>query len=586
MIDTDNPAALRSGKFDAGCDAITEFLRDALGAVSHLSPDELKVYGDAGHRFLQGWEFACDFDGAPIGIRVLVDQDFPFSAPRIGLAEPGSIDGAHIETGSLFCLPQGQTVAWDRPADALAVLLRQANDIIAKALNPETEREETRREFIAYWVRDNAGSLATSYIAPTGRSHKIFRIDDGTRSIRLFDNRADAQSFFQTGGKKLRPIQFGKPAYLVWLRRPPAMNEIPATIGDLVRLLLQDPIEGLDELTALVSKDRLTLILGLSDSDGHGFFGVELPKLTFQHDAPVKLPFVSARDRDQMLTRLRVRRADPEWVFGRDGNPHVTALRAARVALIGAGSLGSYLAQQLASAGVGTITIVDPEVLVFENTSRHILGAEAVGAPKAEALALRLQRQFRTSIITGTNARWQDWVETARDDLGDYDLILCSIGDWPQEVHLADFFQNNRTDSALLYAWLEPHAVASQAVILLGTSPCFCCGFDTKAEAARRMSDWDAATRRAVPLCGGQYQPYGAGALSGHAAAIAEFALRHLTGDIDGPAHLLRSAGDPAALGGRWQDWWIEECGGGDLNYRSRVLPWPKRDNCPMCGGV
>ena len=586
MIDTDNPAALRSEKFEAGCDAIAAFLGDALGAVALLSPDELKNYGDIGHRFLRGWTFVCDFDGASIGIRVLVDQDFPFSAPRIGLAEPGAIDGAHIETGSLFCLPQGQIVAWDRPADALAILLRQANDIIAKALNPEAEREETRREFIAYWVRGNTGSLATSYVAPTGRSHKIFRFDDETRRIRLFDNRADAQAFFETGGKKLKAVQFGKPAYLVWLQRPPAMHEIPATIGDLIRLLLQDPIEGLDDLAALVSKERVTLILGLSDADGHGFVGAELPKLTFQHDAPVKLPFVSARDRDQPLTRLRVRRADPEWVFGRDGNPHVAALQAARVALIGAGSLGSYLAQQLASAGVGLITIVDPEILLFENTSRHILGAEGVGAPKAEALALRLQRQFRTSIITGTTARWQDWVEAEQEKPGDYDLILCSIGDWPQEVHLADFFRSSKTDAALLYAWLEPHAVASQAVLLRGSSPCFCCGFDTKAEAARRMSDWDTATRRSIPLCGGQYQPYGAGALSGHAAAIAEFALRHLTGEIEGPAHLLRSAGDPVALGGRWQDWWAKECGGADLDYRSRVLPWPKQDNCPMCGGT
>src|SRR5690606_29865453 len=144
-------------------------------------------------------------------------------------------------------------------------------------------------------------------------------------------------------------------------------------------------------------------ILGFSDADGRVFIGVELPKLTYQRDVPVKLQFVVARDRAQALTQLRIRRADPEWVFGRDGNPHVSRLQAARIALIGAGSLGSYLAQQLASAGVGSITIIDPEALAFENISRHLLGSEFVGASKAEAVALRLQRQFRTSKIVGVD---------------------------------------------------------------------------------------------------------------------------------------------------------------------------------------
>jgi len=584
MIDTVRPTALRSGKFATSCDAVSEFLANTLGVVTAVSPEGLASYKDAGHQFLRGWEFGCDFEGARLGLRVLVDQDFPFSAPRIGLAGPDTISGAHIEAGSLFCLPQGQIIAWDRPADALAILLRQAGEIISKALNPELEREETRREIIAYWTRENAGRLVTSYIAPEGRSRKIFRVDGEGRKIRLFDNRADAQAFFETGGKTLKSIQFGKPAFLLWLRRPPAMDELPETIGDLIRLLVQEPVENLDDLAMLTSKGRTTLILGFSDADGRGFIGVELPKLTYQRDVPVKLQFVVARDRAQALTQLRVRRADPEWVFGRDGNPHVSRLQAARIALIGAGSLGSYLAQQLASAGVGSITIIDPEALAFENISRHLLGSEFVGASKAEAVALRLQRQFRTSKIVGVDARWQDWVVSAREELSDYDMILCSIGDWPQEVHLTDFFQSNGSNVALFYAWLEPHAIAGQAVLLPAASPCFCCGFDTKANAHRQMSEWDEPTSRAIPLCGGQYQPYGIGALSGHAAAIAGFALRYLSGEIGEPAHFLRSAGDPTPLGGRWRDWWSKECGETDLNYRVRTLPWRKQPDCPMCG--
>src|SRR3546814_7044755 len=109
--------------------------------------------------------------------------------------------------------------------------------------------------------------------------------------------------------------------------------------------------------------------------------------------------------------------------------------------------------------------------------------------------------------------------------------------------------------------------------MLRGPNPCLCCGFDTQAELDRRMSDWPRPTRREVPLCGGHYQPYGAAALSGHAAAISDAAIKILLGRIEAPAHLLRSAGDPASFGGGWRDWWHEACGGQEADYRDGKSP-------------
>jgi hypothetical protein len=575
---------LTSSRFDSASDAVEHFLGESLGAgaLAEVPEDAIEAYRDLGCPFVKGWGFQCDFDGAIIGLRVLLGEDFPFGVPRIGIAEPHEVRGAHIERGSLLCLPPGQVVAWDRPADALGELLAQAEDVIASALAGDGGAEDTRREIIAYWARDPTHRTVGGFLDPARGSRRIFRFDHG-KCIQLFDNRGSAKDFIESGGGELKPTQFGKAAYLVRLIHPPRVTDLPKDVGDLARLLLDQGDADLDQLARLLAQEKVTVVLAFADENGHGFIGVEVPKLGYQRGAPVLLPFITAHDKEKPIGRLRILRGDADWVFGRDGNPDVAALQTKSVILIGAGSLGSYVAQQLASSGVGAIKIVDPEILMFENISRHILGAEAIGAFKAEALALRLQRQFRTSVIRGRAIRWQEWIASEANALRDADLVVTTIGDWAQEVHLADYLQSNPGDAAAMFAWLEPHAIAAHAVMLHGSRPCFCCGFDTQAELERRMSDWYQPTRREVPLCGGHYQPYGAAALSGHAAAISDAAIKFLLGRIEAPAHLLRSAGDPTPLGGSWRDWWREKCGGQDADFRQMLLPWPHNEACPMC---
>jgi molybdopterin/thiamine biosynthesis adenylyltransferase len=66
-------------------------------------------------------------------------------------------------------------------------------------------------------------------------------------------------------------------------------------------------------------------------------------------------------------------------------------LKAARVLLIGAGGLGSPAALYLAAAGVGTIGLVDFDVVDRTNLQRQVLhGTAAIGRPKLDSAAARL----------------------------------------------------------------------------------------------------------------------------------------------------------------------------------------------------
>src|SRR5919205_1870294 len=66
-------------------------------------------------------------------------------------------------------------------------------------------------------------------------------------------------------------------------------------------------------------------------------------------------------------------------------------LLAARVLMIGAGGLGSPAGMYLAAAGVGTLGIVDYDVVDLSNLHRQIIhGHKNLGRPKVESVAERL----------------------------------------------------------------------------------------------------------------------------------------------------------------------------------------------------
>lgn len=67
-------------------------------------------------------------------------------------------------------------------------------------------------------------------------------------------------------------------------------------------------------------------------------------------------------------------------------------LKAARVLIIGIGGLGHPVAQYLAAAGIGTLGLVDNDVVTASNLQRQILFTEAdIGKPKTAIAAARLR---------------------------------------------------------------------------------------------------------------------------------------------------------------------------------------------------
>ncbi len=88
---------------------------------------------------------------------------------------------------------------------------------------------------------------------------------------------------------------------------------------------------------------------------------------------------------DLDFSEEEIRRYSRHILLPEVGGTGQARLKAARVLVIGAGGLGSPVALYLAAAGVGTIGIVDDDLVEISNLQRQIAHTTArIGAPKAE----------------------------------------------------------------------------------------------------------------------------------------------------------------------------------------------------------
>ncbi|NJL13654.1 MAG: molybdopterin-synthase adenylyltransferase MoeB [Microscillaceae bacterium] len=112
-------------------------------------------------------------------------------------------------------------------------------------------------------------------------------------------------------------------------------------------------------------------------------------------------------------------------------------LKAARVLVVGSGGLGSPLLLYLAAAGVGTLGIVDFDVVDESNLQRQVLfGREDVGRPKVEAARDRLQSlNPHIQILTYNTPLTSD---NALDIIKDFDVVADGTDNFPTRYLVND----------------------------------------------------------------------------------------------------------------------------------------------------
>ncbi|BDO43021.1 HesA/MoeB/ThiF family protein [Cellulomonas sp. NTE-D12] len=136
---------------------------------------------------------------------------------------------------------------------------------------------------------------------------------------------------------------------------------------------------------------------------------------------PVALPPLVAPG--PPLAESEARRTARQTLLPELGELGQRRLAAARVLVIGAGGLGAPALLYLAAAGVGTIGIVDDDVVALTDLHRQVIHATAaVGEPKVDSAARRLT-ELAPDLVVEPHRLWLD-ESNAATVLQGYDLVL------------------------------------------------------------------------------------------------------------------------------------------------------------------
>lgn len=157
-------------------------------------------------------------------------------------------------------------------------------------------------------------------------------------------------------------------------------------------------------------------------------------------------------------------------------------LAAARVALIGAGGLGSPAALYLAAAGVGTLTLVDDDKVEKSNLQRQVLHADTrIGMPKTDSAALTLTGLNPRVKVQPRNERLR--ASNVEALIGDHDVVIDGADNFPTR-YLLDA-ATRRLNLPLVYGAV--HRFTGQVSVFdprRAESPCYRCLFPEPPAAA------------------------------------------------------------------------------------------------------
>ena len=145
-----------------------------------------------------------------------------------------------------------------------------------------------------------------------------------------------------------------------------------------------------------------------------------LSKLRLRADQRAVPPATISPDK---FTETELDRYARHVVLREIGGPGQKALKNAKVLVVGAGGLGSPALQYLAAAGVGTIGVIDDDVVENANLQRQIIHTDdRIGVPKVQSAfeAMTAQNPFVT--VHPYNRRLTP--ENVKMIFTDYDLIL------------------------------------------------------------------------------------------------------------------------------------------------------------------
>ena len=500
-------------------------IRDTLLDLQTVSNITIHADKHVGRRTYQ-YAFNCDLliRGAAIPVILCVPDDWDRELIHIYIKNPKNVPFMpHIEKDGKLCLFDLEGVLVDLNFQGLlSQCVERAVEILEAGLYEDTD-EEFVREFSSYWsylpnllnMKVSFSKLQRSQIMkyiweiPCRRKKQSYAqyVSQYKNTCIYASNETDYFRLKNLKGQQQNGLYcyINASKFIV----PPDFRK-PLSIDYFNKLLsVMEPLNKSVEINKAIKSQLVVFNINQPN-------GAETCIAIYFKNGKLKNTidgrFKICESKKFFLSPIYVEREDKPFLIKRT-NENLYNNR--RILLIGCGSIGSYMCNELIKSGLEEITVVDMDILKAENIYRHLLGMEYVGQYKAEAICQYFGKNIPNLNMKPVAEDIREAVEEGSIDFSEFDLIVSAIGNHNVNRWINTEIKKREIDTTVVYEWNEPLDIGCHvAVISSRNIGCYECFFK-RSEYTGDLYDAVAYTEpgqnvtRNVSGCGGSYIPYG-----------------------------------------------------------------------------
>lgn len=407
-----------------------------------------------------------------LDLKIDFSNNFPLEFPLISI-ENAQRFYPHVDNSGKICLFDDSSllIQTDMPYQMLIDAFDRAVDILCINQESYKYKREVVQEFNAYWAEVSKMVLYTNLSSCKGKEYKNLLIVGAENRLLVSDNIIDSECLLKNNFGVSLDKKSNIDCLLIRLRSfciPPIQKTY--TWKWLRNFILKN-ITGsqkkafnffLDEMRTVLNQ-FLLLSIPLENQDIIASFHI------FCKNSQLKKVEKMA---NCTVTPVAARRIDYDFLLKRCGANINLAKKS--VLLLGCGSVGSYVANNLCQSGICKLDILDKDILSVENVYRHLLGFDVATKRrhKADLIKEFLEKQYSFIEIDSmnfTNRSVESFIQNVQR-LKNYDLIISALGEPTINLEINKILYDKNIHVPFVVCFNEPYGIGGHAIVINNSS--------------------------------------------------------------------------------------------------------------------
>ena len=440
-------------------DKLTEIL--SINNFNHIIIDEKQIVCE------------CVIEGHIITFQCILPSAFPYELPPVYIDKKCYEEIKplpHVDDKYYVCTFDKNVVIpnFMYPAEIILESLIQARKIIHDGIL-KINLNDFLEEFHAYWLIESQG-FAKSIVAVGDKPKKIRCYQHG-KVVYIADNKIDLDHFLENSGiRKQYQSSYKNGIYL-----PLSMGLYPPfpnnnhTMYHAIKTACPEFYTKYAEFLKYNLSDCPFVLFSLPYN---GKRHIEL----FSHGAtspivngfrrghvPAEIAYLFDSQQNP-ISKYAVTDFSQKRLFYRGGTGITPKI--AKIAVIGCGSVGSYIVEAMSEYGTSSFVLVDNDTLSSENIARHYCGYKYIGVKKTSALKAILCEHNPNIHVECYCENAFYFLENQISVLETCDVVFIATALLPLEYKVVELINQSLIKGTVVLIWVEPYLAGGHAIIL------------------------------------------------------------------------------------------------------------------------